>query len=146
MTLRTAIALAALALTPAIAHAADKQPLKVICSAESSDRIGTRLCTSLRDAVARSPRYRSSEDRDEKFYYFAVHMVSTPVLDDEASSPTASAVVLTFETPSDSGFMTVWVISTGANKVDEQARDMMAGIDAKIEAFIAAAKSAREKK
>jgi hypothetical protein len=68
---------AALLLSPALTHAQTKTPVYIECDAESGDLIGKVLCTSLRDVVAKSPRYALLPLPGKEFHY-VIDITSEP--------------------------------------------------------------------
>ena len=69
------IALALLALAP-LAHAATKYPVYVMCQANVDDTTRKRLCSDLRDVVARSPRYELLASEPANTFYFILNVTS----------------------------------------------------------------------
>lgn len=113
----------------------DKWPVLVSCTIETDDYVGQRLCSALRDDIARSPRYYEVTS-DEATYYWVLHIVSMTT---EGSSSSSQAVVLTIHM--DDGtqlFLNVWTYLTGKDRVREQAETILASADTQAQGLKAA--------
>jgi ribosome-associated translation inhibitor RaiA len=102
------------------------------CGHGNGDHVGVRLCTALRDEIAKSARYY--ETNSETGLQFNLHLVS--VGDDSES---ATALVLTFqgeEKGAEETYVDVWATITGGTKVASQADDVFAAIDDQIQKLI----------
>jgi hypothetical protein len=122
--LRIAAVVAAM-LAAALAHAQVKQPIYVQCNAQDSDEVGKGLCSSLSNAIAKSPRYALLTSPGKEFHG-VIAIISIPI--DEAIS--ASSVVFGFAAgAAPMTYLTHKVVSTGHHKVDEQAALLLVDFD-----------------
>ena len=128
--LRVAIVVAAM-LAPALTHAQVKQPIYVAeCKAQDSDVVGRGLCSGLRDALAKSPRYALLTGPGKEFHY-VVLVSSTPI----AGSASASSVVFGFAVgEGEMRFLGHQVLATGNHQIDGQVADLLGDLDALMDA------------
>src|ERR1700730_5961869 len=82
---------AAAMLAPALAHAQVKQPIYVECNAQASDEVGKGLCSSLHDAIAKSPRYALIREPGRELHSVII-LSSVPIV----AGASASSVVFGF--------------------------------------------------
>ena len=121
---------AAAMLAPALAHAQVKQPIYVECNAQASDEVGKGLCSSLRDAIAKSPRYaliREPGKREPgKELHSVIILSSAPIV----GGSSASSVVFGFAFGDGPiTFLGHQVITIALHKVDEQAAGLLVDFD-----------------
>ena len=109
-----------------VAHA-QKTPVNIACQPHEGDAVGTHLCTVLRNKLAQSPRYEA--ELAAGVYRILVTSETTP----EAPRISVGAVAFVYKTPSCSDFIGLEVISTGADRVEEQATHLLAKFDEAIE-------------
>ena len=109
-----------------VAHA-QKTPVNIACQPHEGDAVGTHLCAALRNKLAQSPRYEAGLAAG--VYRILVTSETTP----EAPRISVGAVAFVYKTPSCSDFIGLEVISTGADRVEEQATHLLAKFDEAIE-------------
>ena len=116
------LALTATLVIPAIGHTQNRTAVAVYCQ-NGNDTIGARVCTSLRDELARSPRYSLANDAE-----FALQISTVdPLAGIQGSQGKLSAVagVLTRN-----GYMvTMTIASCGGNMTAGCAQDILAQFD-----------------
>jgi len=109
-----------------VAHA-QKTPVNIACQPHEGDAVGTHLCTVLRNKLAQSPRYEA--ELAAGVYRILVTSETTP----KAPLISVGAVAFVYKTPSCSDFIGLEVITTGADRVEEQATHLLAKFDEAIE-------------
>jgi len=119
------------ALGTVAAHAADKDriPVAFDCTHANDDFVGIRLCTALRDRIAKSPRYYEVSENDAT--HFGIHLVSLSVseaLSAQAVSVTVTAKTLHF-------YLDTQAYTTGSDKVATQADAILAAMDDDVTEF-----------
>jgi hypothetical protein len=110
-----------------VAHAQVKTPANIACQPHEGDTVGTHLCTALRNKLAQSPRYEAGLAAG--VYRILVTSETTP----EAPRISVGAVAFVYKNPSCSDFIGLEVITTGADRVEEQATHLLAKFDEAIE-------------
>jgi hypothetical protein len=109
----------------------NKLPLEVSCTNEANDFVGARFCSSLRDDIARSPRYEAASTGTR----WRLHIVTLA----DAASPKSSssqAIVLTMQVDSDEIFLMQWAFQSGADTVNEQTQSLLSAVDSNIQELI----------
>jgi hypothetical protein len=115
----------------AASASAQMTPVSLDCTTENGDTIGMRVCTELRDEMARSPRYREiSSDTNET--HWGLHIVSTAT--DESKHVSAQSVTITVGT-SLQYFLEDYVLITAQDRVNNQAQTILAALDEQVTAF-----------
>jgi hypothetical protein len=114
-----------------------KTPVYVACSNEDGDFVGARLCTQIRDDIARSPRYRLLVTDDNSFH-FKVLIVTIAPSHDNRIMGTAAAVVFGFTGQTDKGslgplyYLTHIVQTCGADGAERCGDDVIAVLDKEV--------------
>ena len=122
----------------ASAHAQkDKWAVVVNCTNEDNDIVGMRLCTAVRDEIARSPRYYEASSES---YALTLHIV-TASYDDEFRTTSVQAVAITMDGPKGEYYLTNSVLITGANRVKFSAQEIVASLDHQAEIIREAARA-----
>jgi hypothetical protein len=109
-----------------VAHA-QKTPVNIACQPHEGDAVGTHLCTVLRNKLAQSPRYEA--ELAAGVYRILVTSETTP----KAPLISVGAVAFVYKIPSCSDFIGLEVITTGADRIEEQATHLLAKFDEAIE-------------
>jgi hypothetical protein len=115
-------------LIPRHASAQTKTSVYVSCNNLADDFVGARFCTSIRDEVAKSPRY-SLLDSVPKTWHDTIRVTT---VSETSTSSTAGAVVLTLDGPNTSYYLTHFGFMVSSTPVDEEAANIIASIDATI--------------
>jgi hypothetical protein len=114
--------------SPALAHAQaqTKMPIYIECDAKS-DEVGKGLCSSLRDAIARSPRYALVASPDKEFH-FVIFVASLPI--DGGSASAASVVFgVVLVGVEELHYLGHTVTITGSEKVGSAADKILENLD-----------------
>lgn len=120
-------------LVPVATHAAERQPVTVACTNEPSDTVGNRVCSSLRDYFARSPRYTFHVKDDPGTW--SIDLVSMTITGYGTSS--AMSYSLTLNLHDGTGmFVTHGVQICGADRARECAEAIAAVADQHISKII----------
>ena len=127
---------AAAMLAPALAHAQaqGKTPVFVDCQPDDRDEIGKGLCSSLRDVIARSPRYTLLTTIGREAHN-VIDLSSLPLPIGDGAI--ATSAVFGFA-PGDSRpvtFLTHTVLITPRGKVDQQATNILVDLDSVLDTF-----------
>jgi hypothetical protein len=117
------IMLATLVLGLAAHCNAEKPQVYIACSVPSDDTIGKRLCTALRDAIAKSPRYREADNLDMELHW-TLHLASVKLSDLSAQS-----IAITYGSGTLLDYKANIVTVTGRDRVDQQAQTLIADLD-----------------
>ncbi|WP_035359915.1 hypothetical protein [Edaphobacter aggregans] len=121
--------IAAVMLASALAHAQAKRPVYVECGAK--DEVGKGLCSSLRDAVAKSPRYGLLTNHGKEVHNI-ISVSSIPIL---TGGTAASSVVFGYAVGAGPMiFLGHEVITTGLPKIEELAASLLVDLDTLIDA------------
>ena len=125
-------------LAPALAHAQAqvKRPIYVECSIDqNSDDIGKGLCSSLRDAIAKSPRYTLLDTPGKEFHSIII-LSTVPIV---AGSASATSAVFGFAVGDGAiTFLGHQVLATGINQIDGQAASILVDFDTVTAAMLKA--------
>jgi hypothetical protein len=125
------VIVAATLLGPALAHAAPKAAVYVECAAQDTDRVGKAMCSSLRDVIAKSPRYELITSSGKAF-----HNVISIVSQSIGPEGAASSVVFGWAVGAGPmNFLTHEVVVTGLGKVNDQAASLLVDLDTWIDAM-----------
>jgi hypothetical protein len=109
---------------------AQKIALSLDCTTASGDSVGMRLCTELRDDMARSPRYREVISSVKDFHW-GLHVTTVAVDDTKQSS--AQSVAITISSGEVEYFMGDYVMITGTERVKSQAETILAALDEAVD-------------
>jgi hypothetical protein len=102
-----------------------KRPVQIYCGYGSNDPVGARLCRALKSEINNSSRYQETDD--DTTSRWTIRVSSVPVLDSSAQS-----LVVTVGTRSGEYFVSSGAFFTGADRVRESARDMVAHFDGTV--------------
>jgi hypothetical protein len=115
---------ASLVLAVSTTAASAQETVAVKCKVEDGDMVGTRLCSAVKDDLARNPRFHYLAD--PTFSMVVIHIVTTK----ESDYMSADAVAYTSQTgPGTENLLSLIAALTGGNKVDETASAIVAGLD-----------------
>jgi hypothetical protein len=120
----------------------DKQPMQVTCTNDTNDFVGERFCSTLRDEIARSPRYETSTTGTRwRIQIVTLADVATP------KDASIQAVVLTMKsgTDADDLFIQQWAFQTGTRAVKDQAQTLLSSVDSEIQGLIDAYNASKNK-
>jgi hypothetical protein len=136
--LRIAAVVAAL-LSPTLALAQVKTPIYVECPLPQNSEVGRGLCSSLRDAIAKSPRYALLTSPG-KNRHGVIILASIPLVigDLQLNGASASSVVFGIVLDGDDGaliYVGHQVMITGRQKLDEQAASLLVDFDTLVNAM-----------
>lgn len=132
---------AAAMLAPALAYAQVKHPVYVHpvyvnCKTENGDEIGKGLCSSLRDAIAKSPRYALLTSPGKELHS-VIDIVSVSIA--PIAEHSASSVVFGYAVGAGAmSYLTHEVITTGSQKIDQQAAGLLVDLDTLIDDILKA--------
>ena len=131
MAVKASVVLSGLCLGLAASATAQMTPVSLDCTTENGDTIGMRVCTELRDEIARSPRYREISSNTEDTHW-GLHIVSTTT--DESKLVSALSVTITVGA-SPQYFVEDYVLVTGKDRVNHQAQTILAALDEQVSTF-----------
>jgi hypothetical protein len=122
-------AVLSLAVILAVSAHAQKRQVVLVCTSDNEDPVGMRLCTELRDDLARSPRYHEASSNTTAAPHWTIYVASIPVNDSKTSS--AQAVTITVGSTVDY-YLSNYVLVTGRDRVASQAEFILAALDKQI--------------
>jgi hypothetical protein len=131
MAVKASVVLSGLCLSLAASATAQMTPVSLDCTTENGDTIGMRVCTELRDEIARSPHYREISSNTEDIHW-GLHIVSTAT--DESKLVSAESVTIT-EGAYLQYFIEGYVLVTSQDRVNHQAQTILAALDEQVTAF-----------
>jgi hypothetical protein len=131
MAVKASVVLSGLCLGLAASATAQMTPVSLDCTTENGDTIGMRVCTELRDEIARSPRYREISS-DTEHTHWGLHIVSTTT--DESKLVSALSVTITVGAHLQY-FVEDYVLVTGQDRVKPQAQTILAALDEQVTTF-----------
>jgi hypothetical protein len=123
--MKQGIILLALGIVFAPSAKAQKSPVYVSCSIAPNDFVGPRLCSALRDAIARSPRYREVGFTAP---HYGIFLVSNVILDGTLGLA-AQSITLTSGSQEFETFLNNYVLVTPRLTEKEQAETILALLD-----------------
>jgi hypothetical protein len=114
-----------------------KEPLNIECNSTADDSVGRQVCSSLRDRVALSPRYKLANNLSDsdKSYLWTVHITTVDIT---AGVNSAVGWTLTLTGPDQKGTGTIelFIINGtgvyGSSKASLAATTLMSEIDDRI--------------
>ena len=124
---------AALLLSPVLAHAQTKESIYVDCDAASGDDIGQALCSSVRDVITKSPRY-ALLPFPGKEYHYVIDIVSEG--DPRGASAASVVFGVVFVGGGEVHLLGHAGIFTGRDKVSAQAARLLVNLDSLIASIL----------
>jgi hypothetical protein len=142
-------ALGALILVSGLGSGQSKRPAKVgiIVSCSCDDPVGRLFATSVRDVIARSPRYFLATEKTQKGangvqigLNFDLNVITMD--SDDKTNPKGNATIVSSVLLIDGTYVDHFLQNCGSTRTEACAKDLLAGFDEDIEAlYQVAAKS-----